>query len=70
MAPNIDYDLTPFKDDYRTKYLAEDFERMQKERTELDALLSDPLMADMARDDAAALDAAMAEQYARLQKIL
>ena len=64
-----DYDLTPFKDDYRTKYLAEDFERMQKERTELDALLSDPEMADMAREDASALDAAMSELYERLVKI-
>ncbi len=65
----MDYDISKFKDDYRTKYLAEDFERLQKERAELDALLSDPEMADLARDDAASLDVAIADLYARLEQI-
>lgn len=65
----MEYDISKFKDDYRTKYLAEDFERMQKEREELDALLSDPEMADLAKDDAVALDKTMAELYARLEQI-
>lgn len=65
----MDYDISKFKDDYRTKYLAEDFERLQKERAELDALLSDPEMADLAKDDAASLDIAIADLYARLEQI-
>lgn len=65
----MDYDISKFKDDYRTKYLAEDFERLQKERAELDALLSDPDMADLAKEDAIALDKAIADLYERLEQI-
>lgn len=63
------YDLTKFKEDYRTKYLAEDLERMQKERADLEALLSDPEMAALAVDEAATLDKTMADLYQRLIEI-
>jgi peptide chain release factor 1 len=65
----MDYDITKFKDDYRTKYLAEDFERLQSERADLDALLLDPDMADLAKEDAAALDKAISDLYTRLEQI-
>lgn len=65
----MDYDISKFKDDYRTKYLAEDFERLQANRADLDALLLDPDMADLAKEDAIALDKAMEDLYLRLEQI-
>lgn len=69
MTTIMEYDTAQFKEDYRTKYLAEDLERMQRERAELDVLLSDQEMADLAREDATTLDAAMKELYERLLAI-
>lgn len=64
------YDTTPFKEDYRTKFLAEDLDRMQNERAELDALLLDPEMKDLAEEDAKQLDLHIKELYERILDVV
>lgn len=63
-------DLTPYKENYKTRYLAEEYERLAKERAELDPLLADSLMRELAEEDIRMHEKALDEILARMNAIL
>lgn len=65
----MQYDLTPFTEDFRTKYLAEDLQRMITEREELSVLFDDPDMGELAKEDADVLDTHISELYNRILEV-
>lgn len=64
-------DLSKYKESYKTKYLADECERLLSEKAELSLLLSeDPEIAEMAKADIASHDTALAELLAKMDGIL
>lgn len=63
-------DLTRYKENYKTRYLAEEYERLEKERADLSELVNDPDMRALAEDDLSAHEKAMTEILARMDTII
>jgi peptide chain release factor 1 len=63
-------DLTPYKENYKTRYLAEEYERLEKEKADLSELMNDPDMRALAEDDLLTHENAMAEILARMDAII
>src|SRR5438105_10435598 len=64
-------DLMPFKDIYKTKYLADEYERVSVQRDEAKSMLGvDPDMDALAADDMATLETAMKELVEKMEYIV
>lgn len=63
-------DLTPYKENYKTRYLAEEYERLAREKEELVSLLSDPDVQELAKADLATHETTMTEILSRMDAIL
>ncbi len=64
-------DLTSYKENYKTKYLADEYERLLGERSELEQMReNDPTLRELAEADIATHDAAMKELIERMDGIL
>lgn len=64
-------DLTKFKENYKTKYLADEYERLLSQLDEAKAMLGmDPEMDQLAQADIAMLEGSTKELLARMEQIL
>ena len=63
-------DLTPYKANYKTRYLAEEYERLEREKNDLTPLLADAEMRTLAEADVHSHDTAMQEILSRMNAIL
>ncbi len=64
-------DLTTYKENYKTKYLAEEYERLSTAVEELRTMLSgDPEMDEMVTSDISMNESSMAEMYQKMEQIL
>ena len=67
----MSFDLEKFKSNHKTKYLAEEYERLLRSREELSPMLSaDPEIALLARVDLATVEVAIKELEERMEGIL
>src|SRR3989338_5453350 len=67
----MSFDLKKFKSNHKTKYLAEEYERLLRSREELSPMLSaDPDIALLARVDLATVEVAIKELEERMEGIL
>lgn len=64
-------DLTTFKENYKTRYLAEEFERLSAQLDELKSMLGlDPEMDKLAEGEGALLESSMKELLEKMESIL
>lgn len=63
-------DLTPYKENKKTRFLAEECERLLAERAELEKMASDPGLSGIAKQDIAALDAQLFALDAQMKDIV
>lgn len=63
-------DVAKYKENYKTRYLADDVERLLREKEDLEALAEDPAMRDLAREDLERNAAAIAATIAKMDEIL
>lgn len=63
-------DLTKYKENYKTRYLAEDVERLLREQGELEVLAADPTMAELAKEDLERTSSAIAAAVAKMDEII
>lgn len=64
-------DLTTFKENYKTRYLAEEYERLSVQLEELKSMCGlDPEMDKLAEGEAEALESSMQELLQKMEKIL
>lgn len=67
----MSFDLTKFKESHKTKYLAEEYERLLRAREELTPMLSgEPDMVELARVDLAAIETTIKELETKMEGIL
>ncbi len=64
-----DFDLTPFKENRKTSFLASEYERLLSEYRELEKMSTDPGLAEMAKGEQATLSAQLAELANQMKKI-
>ena len=62
-------DIKIYKDNPRTQYLALEYEKLQSERDESEAMLSDPSLASMATEEIEGLDLRMQSMYEEMKSI-
>jgi peptide chain release factor 1 len=68
---DMDIDLSQYKNSYKTKYLAEEYERLSGQLEELKSMLgSDPEMDKLAEGESAALESSMKELLEKMESIL
>lgn len=64
-------DLTPFKENHKTSYLASEYERLLKQKEESLALAeSDPSMAEMAKEEVASIEEQMKGVLTQMEEIV
>jgi peptide chain release factor 1 len=65
------HDITPYKENHKTSFLAYEYERLSKERDESLAMAeSDPSFADLAKEEVARLEDEMKVIYERIEEII
>lgn len=65
------HDITAFKENHKTSFLTFEYERLSKERAESLALAeSDPMMAELAKEEASRLEGEMQALYDRMEEIV
>lgn len=62
--------LKQYKDNYKTSYLASEYERVLVQKNELDLLLNDPAMADLAKEEAKTIDEQLKSIEEKLEEIV
>ncbi len=62
--------LKQYKENYKTSYLAGEYERVLVEKGELDAMLDDPAMADLAREESKTIDEQLQSIETKLLEIM
>jgi peptide chain release factor 1 len=68
---DMDIDLSQYKNSYKTKYLAEEYERLSVQLDELKSMLgSDPEMDKLAEGEGTLLESSMAELLEKMESIL
>jgi peptide chain release factor 1 len=71
MSELIMIDLSKFKENYKTKYLADEYERLSAQLVEAQSMLGvDPEMDVLAQADIATIDTAMKDTAAKMEHIL
>ncbi len=67
----MDIDLSQYKNNYKTKYLAEEYERLSTQLDELTSMLgTDPEMDKLAEGESVVLESSMKELLEKMEKIL
>lgn len=64
-------DLTPYKENHKTSFLASEYERLLKQKEESSVLMeSDPSMAELAREEISGIEAEMKTLQERMEEIV
>jgi peptide chain release factor 1 len=64
-------DLTPYKENHKTSFLASEYERLLKQKEESSVLMeSDPSMAELAKEEIAGIEAEMKTLQERMEEIV
>ncbi len=62
--------LKQYKENYKTSYLATEYERVLVEKNELESMLNDPAMADLAREESKTIDEQLTTIETKLTEIM
>lgn len=62
--------LKQYKENYKTSYFATEYERVLAEKNDLDALLNDPAMADLAKEESKTIEEQLKSIEDKLQDIM
>ena len=64
-------DLTPYKENHKTSFLASEYERLLKQKEESSVLMeSDPSMAELAKEEITGIEAEMKTLQERMEEIV
>ncbi len=64
-----DFDIAPFKDNPRTAFLAQEYERLHSQYREVEVMSNDPSLSELAKDDLVALGEQMKNVRHEIEKI-
>ncbi len=63
-------DLNKYKENYKTKYIAEEYERVSLQLIELEAMAGDPSMSEMVAEEKATIEASLKELLEKMDGII
>lgn len=67
---NRDMDITPYKEDHRTQFLASEYERLEAKKTELSGVENDPDMKELAAEEKKEIESQQEALFAQMEKII